>query len=70
LKAGELNTLVLLEALRAAYDAKLEGLDARLDLGLARVQIEALLDVTSTASFPATTTATTTTTKVTEEVQP
>jgi outer membrane protein, heavy metal efflux system len=71
-KAGELNALVLLESLRTAHEAKLEVLDARLDLGLARSQVEALLDAVPAApGTPATKpTTTSTTTNKSDEVQP
>jgi hypothetical protein len=46
--AGEFNSIVLLEALRTAHEAKLEVLDARLAAGSARVRADALLD-TATA---------------------
>jgi cobalt-zinc-cadmium efflux system outer membrane protein len=51
-RAGEFNTLVLLEALKAAHEAKLEVLDARLGSALARKRLEALLDAGVTATSP------------------
>jgi outer membrane protein TolC len=41
---GDFNTLVLLEALKTAHEAKLEVLDARLRVTLASRQLEALLE--------------------------
>ena len=41
---GDFNTLVLLEALQTAHQAKLEVLDARLDLTLDSRRLEALLE--------------------------
>ena len=43
-KLGDYNTLVLLEALKSAYDAKFELLQARLRLGLATVRVGALVE--------------------------
>ena len=43
-RVGEFNTLVLLEALKTAHEAKLEVLDARLGSALAQRRLEALLD--------------------------
>ena len=42
--AGDFNTLVLLEALTAAHEAKLEILEARLNLALSSRRLEALLE--------------------------
>ena len=41
---GDFNTLVLLEALKTAHEAKLEVLDARLKLTLGSRRLEALLE--------------------------
>jgi outer membrane protein, heavy metal efflux system len=57
-KAGEFSALVLLEAMRAAHEAKLEVLDARVNVAVARATAEALLDA---ESRPPTTTTTGTT---------
>ena len=43
-RLGDFNTLVLLESLTTAHEAKLEVLDARLNLTLASRQLEALLE--------------------------
>jgi outer membrane protein TolC len=43
-KLGNYNALVLLEALKAVYDAKSEVLQARLKLGLATARVRALLE--------------------------
>jgi outer membrane protein, heavy metal efflux system len=51
-KAGELNSLVLLEALRTAHQAKLEVLDAHVELALARSRLQALLE--GAGAFPTT----------------
>ncbi len=68
MKAGELNTLVLLESLRAALEAKLEVLDARLDLGLARSRFDSLVEGAAAAATTAP--ATTAPTSIVPEVQP
>ena len=44
--AGDFNAIVLLEALRTAHEAKLEVIDARVAVGSAQLQIDALLDRT------------------------
>jgi outer membrane protein, heavy metal efflux system len=73
-KVGELNALVLLEALRDAYEAKIEVLDARLDLALARSRFELLVEGTSAIPTTAPTTppamGTALPTTTTQEVQP
>lgn len=47
---GDFNTLVLLEAIKTAHDAKLEVLDSRLSVTLASRRIEALLEGGSLAT--------------------
>lgn len=42
-RAGVFNALLLLEAVKTAHEAKLEAVEARLTLGLAQREIEALL---------------------------
>ena len=59
-KVGELNALMLVEALRTAHEAKLEVLNARLDLALARLRLASLLEVAPAASTTQPTTAPTT----------
>jgi len=49
---GDFNTLVLLEALKTAHEAKLEVLDARLKLTLGSRRLEALLEGGSPAGGP------------------
>jgi hypothetical protein len=68
-----LNSLVLLEALRTAHQAKLEVLDARVELALARSRLQALLE--GAAAFPTTAPAaapgaTIPSTTTSDEVQP
>jgi len=48
-RLGNYNTLVLLEALKAAYDAKFEVLQARLKMGLAMGRLRALTEPGGTA---------------------
>ena len=43
-KVGDFNTLVLLEALTTAHEAKLEVMDARVAAGLSQVRLGTLLD--------------------------
>jgi outer membrane protein TolC len=43
-QAGEFDTLILLEALKAAHEAKLDVLDARVGVGLAQRRLDALLE--------------------------
>ena len=47
-RAGDFNTLILLEALQAAHEAKLEVLDARLNAAVARRGLDALFDTGGT----------------------
>ncbi len=51
-KLGDFNTLVLLQALKTAHEAKLEVLDARLNLTLSSRRLEALLEGGSSATDP------------------
>lgn len=49
---GDFNTLVLLEALKTAHEAKLEILDARLNVALGSRRLEALLEGGLSATDP------------------
>ena len=51
-RAGEFDALVLLEALKAGHEAKLEVLDARRGATLAQWTLEALLDAGTNATTP------------------
>jgi outer membrane protein, heavy metal efflux system len=58
-RLGNYNTLVLLEAVKSAFDAKFEVLQARLRFGVATVRLNALVEPGSSASDDALGTKTT-----------